>query len=177
MKVREIIFIGLAVIFAYLWWTKKVEPIETTIVETKTIYKNRPEIVLNLQSQPIKLPEIINEPTIIQKGATKIKIPQGAKKYTYKDSIPNGEISSIIYADSIYARLLTYRFNPVEKETFTSKIESKFDNRVMLGGGFDDFYDFNDKNIRLNLFYITNKWMLGVNYGTIGRGLTFAIKL
>ena len=174
MKPREIIFIGLTVIFAYLWWTKKVEVVERTITKTDTIYKRVP-ISIQITSEPISIENVIRPTEVVVNNNTIIQVPQGAKKYTYRDSIPNGFIRETIFADTIYGRIFQYNVIDEVKEIQTTIKEVQFDNRLMLGAFVN--FDHTTPNPMLSvsswsfggsgleLLYVRNKVYYGISYG------------
>ena len=180
MNTREIVLSIVIVILLFLYFDKDVEVVEKKVVVHDTIYKENP-ISLSIQSKPVKImPVFLSNVDISQHYVPRVDIKQGdANKvvnvYTYKDSIPNGTITSEITADTIYNRILLYDIIEKEKIVTVTETITKFDNRLMIGA-YTNFANTKPNSLfsissytwsesGLELLYVRNKMYYGVSAG------------
>ena len=178
MKTREIVLSIAVVILLFLYFDKDVEVVEKKVVVHDTIYKKVPKI-LTLKSKPVKISQIPLQVDISQHYVPRVDIKQGdtikTNLYKYQDSIPNGTITSLIKADTIYDRVVFYNAYETEKYITTTETITKFDSRLYLGA-YTNFANTNPNSIfspsgytwsesGLELLYARNKMYYGVSVG------------
>ena len=179
MNTREIILSIAVVILLFLYFDKDVEVVEKKVVVHDTIYKKIPKI-LTLNSKPVKITPIsLSNADISQHYVPTKYIKQGdtikTNLYKYQDSIPNGTITSLIKADTIYDRVVFYNAYETEKYITTTETITKFDSRLYLGV-YTNFANTNTNSIfsvssytwsesGLELLYARNKMYYGVSAG------------
>ena len=179
MNTREIVLSIVIVILLFLYFDKDVEVVEKKVVVHDTIVKKNP-ISLSIQSKPVNISQKPLQVDISQHYVPITDIKQGdANKvvnvYTYKDSVPNGTITSEITADTIYNRILSYDIIEKEKIVTVTETITKFDNRLMIGA-YTNFANTKPNSLfsissytwsesGLELLYVRNKMYYGVSAG------------
>jgi len=179
MKTREIILSIVIVILLFLYFDKDVQVVEKKVVVHDTIYKENP-ISLSINSKPVNISQKPLQVDISQHYVPMMDIKQGnpnkvVNVYTYKDSVPNGTITSEITADTIYNRILSYDIIEKEKIVMVTETITKFDNRLYLGV-YTNFANTNSNSqfsakgytwseSGLELLYVRNKMYYGVSAG------------
>ena len=178
MNTRETILSIAVVILLFLYFDKDVEVVEKKVVVHDTIYKKVPKI-LTIKSKPVSISQIPLQVDISQHYFPRVEIKREdtikTNLYKYQDSIPNGTITSLIKADTIYDRVVFYNAYETEKYIRTTETITKFDNRLYLGV----YTNFANKNANiifspsgytwsesgLDLLYARNKMYFGVSVG------------
>ena len=179
LNTREIVLSAAVVLLLFLYIDKDVEVVEKKVVVHDTIYKKVPKI-LTLDSKPVKImPISLSNVDISQHYVPTKYIKRGdtikTNLYKYQDSIPNGTITSLIKADTIYDRVVFYNAYETEKYIRTTETITKFDNRLYLGV-YTNFANTNTNSVfsakgytwsdsGLELLYARNKMYYGVSVG------------
>jgi hypothetical protein len=178
-KINIILIIVVGVL---LWLYFYKEVVEKEVVKTVVKYDTIINTIDNTKPQQIKkvyirITDTIKESDTITKIVYKDK---EVNKYTYKDTLKNGVLTSIILADNIYKRDITLQtFNKTEKTTITKTV---FKSALYVGGMITSDLDKSLSNASMNVYYThRNKFLLtgGLGYGiktdkpTVNIGLAF----
>ena len=173
LTIRECILLIALGLLGLAYLGKDVQVVEKKVIKTDTIVEVK-KIDLQITSAPVQITQII-KPHILELKDRFVEIPAKAKKYSYRDTIPNGVIRSTIYADSIYARILNYERIDEQKTIKEITEITKFDNRLMLGvytnfahtrnTGIFDHYGYTWDESGLELLYIRNRMYFGISVG------------
>lgn len=167
-KNKIIIALSVAVaVLIYIAFNKEevVETLTTTkieyIPETSTII-DLPPVSITPTTIKVPVPVEVTKDSIVRDT---VYMDIEAKKYTYKDSLPNGVITSNIIADNIYRR-------DVQLETFQKKVTTKTTNTIVqsslfLNVGINRYINtktIRDVNVGID-YTMKNKWRAGLTGG------------
>lgn len=176
---KTVAIIGLIILCIYLFFDKEDESIKTyTTYEIKqeesTLIDTKPKEV---KLVTIKVP--VKEP-FETKVTDTVWEDKEVKQYTYKDSLKNGILTSIILADKIYKRDISLKTTDTIINIETIRTLNK--SQLFIGGTMTLNNNYKPLNPSLGLFYNRkNKWLGGVGIGYMGGAVnysvTFAIKL
>ena len=163
---KKIIIILSVALGIVLWLYFAKEGVET--IKTVTTYDTITKVIDNTKPTKIEKVYIKVVDTIYKTKTVNLVVTdtvykdKEVKKYTYKDSLPNGELTSIIYADNIYKRDIKLKtFNKNEKTTI-----KLYKSVFYVGGGIMSDFDKRLDNVYISGYYThKNKFLLGLGYG------------
>ena len=161
-KTQIIIILGLILVIAFL--LTRDEVVKT---ETITNIKYLPKIEEKEDTKPISI-----EPTIVK---IPIKVPNDTirdtiykdvktKKYTFKDTLPNGIVEATILSDKIYKRDI--KLKTFDKHTTTKITNTIVQSNLFLGANVSTFNKTEISQASLNLYYVhKDKFIIGAGLG------------
>ena len=171
-KSKDILLLIVLALLVYFAFFQKPEIIEreVTITPKTEVKKDTKPVSIEDAKAEIKYikgdTRYIKGDTILIKGETKyvkgdtIYMEIDTKKYTYKDSLANGILESIILADNIYDRKI--KLTTFEKHTKETVVKSMF----FLEANFDITFNGFIKSTSISLDYThKNKWRIGAGPG------------
>ena len=173
------ILVVLLIICLYLIFNKEQPEIKTyttfKIIDTESKVVDTKPISVKLVN--IKVP--VKEP-FETKVTDTVWRDKEVKQYTYKDSLKNGILTSVILADNIYKRDVSLKTTDTIINTEVIRTLNK--SQLFIGGTMNLSKDLNALNPTLSLYYNRrNKFILGTGVGISNNqanvNVTFAIKL
>lgn len=163
---KKIIIILSVALSVVLWLYFAKDGVET--IKIVTTYDTITKIINNTKPTKIEKVYIKVVDTIYRTKTVNLVVTdtvykdKEVKKYTYKDSLPNGELTSIIYADNIYRRDIKLKtFNKTEITTI-----KLYKSVFYFGGGIVSDFGKRVDNVYISGYYThKNKFLIGLGYG------------
>jgi hypothetical protein len=164
-KLNIVLIISIGILL-WLYFSKEV--VEKEVIKTVIKYDTIINTIDNTKPQKIKkvyirITDTIKESDTITKIVYKDK---EVNKYTYRDTLKNGVLTSTILADNIYKRDITLQtFNKTETTTITKTV---FKSTLYVGGMITSDLDKSLNNASINVYYThRNKFLItgGLGYG------------
>jgi hypothetical protein len=164
-KFKDVLLLIVLVLLVYFAFFKKPEIIEreVTITPKTEVKKDTKPIIIEKTKVEVKYlkgdTEYVKGETKYIKGDT-VYMEVDTKKYTYKDSLANGVLESIILADNIYDRKI--KLTTFEKHIKETVVKSM----LFLEADFDITLNGFVKSTSVSIDYThKNKWRVGAGPG------------
>jgi len=164
MQKNRIIAVLIIITIVSLWFGFNKQAEIKTVTKTKIEYIPQEEKVENTQPtsveiQTIKVPVYKNSHT-----TDTIYLDKEVKKYSYRDSLPNGIITATILADNIYSR--SVKLNTFNKEITTTTDHYIVKSMLFLDVGVNKHIKDEIRDINIGVNYTRkDKWRIGFNTG------------
>ena len=157
-KTQIIIILGLILVIAFLLTREETVKTVTKVEFIPTIeqkFNTKPvEVKMHTIKVPIQIPNDTIRDTIYKDIST--------KKYSFKDTLPNGVIESTILADNIYKR--DVKLTTFDKHTTTTNTIVK--SNLFLGATVSSMNKTQINQASLNLYYVhKDKFIVGAGTG------------